>query len=293
MIHSMTAFAASACTESGLAVSIEIRSVNSRHLDQVVRLSGGYAILEERVKNRIARDVVRGRIDTHITITDQRQPEDVFQVDEPRADAYMKALMQLQRRFDLPEDARLSLLAAAPGVIITADPEPDPDGVWPALERCLGTAVEDLMAMRQREGAFIAQDLAGRLAAIDTWLEVIADGAEDVTMIYQKRLGDRIQALTGGMPEIDPLRIAQEAALLADRSDISEEITRARSHLDQFRYLMDDAEAAGRKLNFLLQELSREFNTMGSKAGKAVLAHRIVDVKAELEKIREQIQNIE
>ncbi|MFH1980533.1 MAG: YicC/YloC family endoribonuclease [Pseudomonadota bacterium] len=293
MISSMTAYAVSACTEPGITVSVEIRSVNSRHLDQVVRLPGRYGVLEERVKAHIAAGLTRGRIDTHIAITDSRQADAAFQVDDTRADAYMKALTHLQQRFDLPMDGQLGLLAAAGGVITAADTETDPDGMWAILERCLSAAVGDLVAMRQREGAFIGQDLAARLDAIDAALEDIAGGAEGLTGVYQKRLADRIQALTDGMPEIDPVRIAQEAALLADRSDISEEITRARSHIAQYRHLMDAPEAAGRKLNFLLQELGREFNTMGAKVGKAELAHRIVDVKAELEKVREQIQNIE
>lgn len=293
MINSMTAYAASACTESGLSVAVEIRSVNSRHLDMVVRLSGSYAALEERAKALIANTLIRGRIDTHITISDSRRTDTAFQVDDARADAYMRALAHLQQRFDLPVDGQFGLLATAGGVITAAETDADLDGTWPLLERCLTAAVGDLVAMRRREGAFIAKDLAKRLGAINGALEFIADGARGLTAIYQKRLAERIQALTDGMPEIDPVRIAQEAAVLADRSDISEEITRARSHIAQYRLLMDAPEAAGRKLNFLLQELNREFNTMGAKVGKAELAHRIVDVKAELEKIREQIQNIE
>ena len=293
MISSMTAYAASACTEAGITVAVEIRSVNSRHLDQMVRLPGRYAVLEERVKTLIAGVLTRGRIDTHVAITDSRQADAAFQVDDARADAYMRALGHLKQRFDLPADGQLGLLATASGVITTAETETDTDGTWPVLERCLTTAVGDLVAMRQREGDYLAQDLARRLDAIAGWLEDIAAGAGDLAGVYQKRLADRIQVLTDGMPEIDPLRIAQEAALLADRSDISEEITRARSHISQYRHLMAAPEAAGRKLNFLLQELNREFNTMGAKVGKASLSHCIVDVKAELEKIREQIQNIE
>lgn len=293
MISSMTAYAASACTEASITVAVEIRSVNSRHLDQMVRLPGRYAVLEERVKTLIAGALTRGRIDTHVAITDTRQTDAAFQVDDARADAFMRALAHLKQRFDLPADGQLGLLATASGVITAAETETDTDGIWPVLERCLTTAVGDLVGMRQREGAFIAQDLAWRLDAIAGWLEDIAAGAGDLAAVYQKRLTDRIQVLTDGMPEIDPLRIAQEAALLADRSDISEEITRVRSHIAQYRHLMAAPEAAGRKLNFLLQELGREFNTMGAKVGKASLAHRIVDVKAELEKVREQIQNIE
>ncbi len=146
---------------------------------------------------------------------------------------------------------------------------------------------------RATEGRHLALDLGARLNALEAALGEIAGQSSGLVALYQERLKERIATLTQGLVAIDPARIAQEAALLADRSDISEEIVRAGSHLKQFRSIMDSSEASGRKLNFLLQELNREFNTMGSKAGNAAVAHVIVEVKTELEKIREQIQNVE
>jgi uncharacterized protein (TIGR00255 family) len=171
--------------------------------------------------------------------------------------------------------------------------EKDMDAVWPQLEPCLRTAMTDLDAMRRVEGDNMARDFRQRLDAIETMLEEIGDLAAQLPEMVRQRLKERIDALTHGVVEIDQTRIAQEAALLADRSDISEEIVRANSHIQQFRALMEDDTPAGRPLNFLLQEFNREFNTMGSKSGKATMSHIIVAVKSELEKLREQVQNVE
>jgi uncharacterized protein (TIGR00255 family) len=171
--------------------------------------------------------------------------------------------------------------------------EKDMDAVWPQLELCLKTAMADLDAMRRVEGDNMAHDFRQRLDAIETMLEQIGDQAAQLPEMVSQRLKERIDALTHGVVEIDPARIAQEAALLADRSDISEEIVRATSHIQQFRALMADDTPAGRPLNFLLQEFNREFNTMGSKSGQAAMSHIIVTVKSELEKMREQVQNVE
>jgi uncharacterized protein (TIGR00255 family) len=165
--------------------------------------------------------------------------------------------------------------------------------VGEAVEVCLNQALADLDIMRCKEGEFIARDLFARLDLIEGGLAEIRDNSANLIERYQERLMDRIAVLTKETVDIDPTRLAQEAAYLADRSDISEEIVRAESHIDQFRQIMESTEAGGRKLNFLLQELHREFNTIGSKIGHAETAHRVVEVKAELEKIREQIQNVE
>ena len=169
----------------------------------------------------------------------------------------------------------------------------DAERLWPAIEAGLRRALDELEAMRRREGEHLARDLLARLAQVDAALKDIAARSEGLTVLIQQRLKERMALITRGVVEIDPTRLAQEAAFLADRSDISEEIVRAQSHLRQCRDTMDSAEPAGRKLNFLLQELNREFNTMGSKIGDADAAHRVVDVKSQLEKIREQVQNIE
>jgi uncharacterized protein (TIGR00255 family) len=185
------------------------------------------------------------------------------------------------------------MVVGAGGIIKPVDKLPNEDGAWSAVKDCICLALDDLEAMRKKEGNFMAEDFRRRLDFINGGLKQIRKNAGDLLVLYQDRLKERISTLTQGMVEIDPARIAQEAAFLADRSDISEEIVRAESHLDHFEQIMDSDEPAGRKLNFLLQELNREFNTMGSKIANAEVAHLIIDIKSELEKIREQAQNVE
>jgi uncharacterized protein (TIGR00255 family) len=168
------------------------------------------------------------------------------------------------------------------------------EAYWPAFKNCINEAITNLIAMRKQEGNFLEADIFFRLNGIEECIERIQKESSDLLSHYQQRLKDRITALTKGIIEIDPGRIAQEAAFLADRSDISEEIVRVASHIKHFRTIMDSAEpAAGRKLNFLVQELNREFNTMGSKTNHSNVSHIIVELKSDLEKIREQLQNVE
>jgi uncharacterized protein (TIGR00255 family) len=179
------------------------------------------------------------------------------------------------------------------GIIKPVETVTEAESIWPVIKGCLTVALDDLETMQKKEGDFIAGDLLKRLDYIEDCIGEIEHDSGELLYHYQQRLRERISALTREIVELDPGRLAQEAAFLADRSDISEEIVRAKSHIQQFRHIMDSEEPGGRKLNFLLQELHREFNTMGSKIGQADTSHRIVDVKSELEKIREQIQNVE
>ena len=293
VMKSMTAFARAERTAGQMTVTTEIRSLNSRYLDVVLRLPHGYHELEEQVKNMIAARVVRGRLEVKVQVRDESEDAYAFEIDGPKARAYYDALSELARRFGLDAGISLDHVLSAGGVIAPAEAERDLQACWPLIEECLGNTLDDLVAMRQKEGDHIARDFADRLAFIRQCLERIKHESSGLVAHYQERLRERIQALTQGMVEIDPARIAQEAAFLADRSDISEELVRVESHLALFRTLMQADEPAGRKLTFLLQELNREFNTMGAKTGKAEVSHVIVDVKSELEKIREQVQNIE
>jgi len=195
--------------------------------------------------------------------------------------------------FDFKDDISLDLLLSPGGIIKPVDSIENTEAVWRAVKDCVSQALDNLDLMRKREGDFISQDLIKRLEHIAKHLDQIQRGSSGLLPLYQQRLKERISLLTQDIVELDLGRIAQEAAFLADRSDISEETVRAASHLEQFRHLMNSDEPAGRKLNFLLQELHREFNTMGSKVGSAELSHIIIEVKSELEKIREQIQNVE
>ena len=293
MIKSMTGFASAAATAGGVAVSVEIRTYNSRHLDIALRLPPGYTDLEERARALIAARLTRGRVEAKIHIEDASAALAAVEADLDRARAVRSALHHLKTELGLPDPVTLELLLAAGGILKAVQPEADLAAAGSLLEGVLIQAIEDLDGMRTREGRALSLDLCTRLDAIEAALGEISRHGEGLSAVYQQRLKDRVAVLTQGGVEIDPARIAQEAALLADRCDISEEIVRAGSHLQQFRAIMGSAEAGGRKLNFLLQELNREFTTMGSKIGNAAAAHAIVAVKTELEKIREQIQNVE
>jgi len=293
MIKSMTGFASAAVTSGSWSLSVEIRTYNSRHLDMVLRLPPGYSDLEERVRALIAARLTRGRVEAKIHIEDTTTASGCVETDLARARAVWNALERVKTDLSLPDPVTLKLVLDAGGVLKAVQPEADLATAGSLLEGVLIRALEDLDGMRVTEGRALSFDLSLRLAAIEVALVEISRLAEGLPSAYRDRLRERLSVLVQGQVEIDPARIAQEAALLADRCDISEEIVRARSHLQQFRTIMDATEAGGRKLNFLLQELNREFNTMGSKIGNAAAAHEIVAVKTELEKIREQIQNVE
>jgi uncharacterized protein (TIGR00255 family) len=293
MIKSMTAFAAAENTVDQLTVTAEIRSYNSRHLDIFLRIPPAYQSLEDQIKALIADRVSRGRVEIRVQIDDSSETASELEVDFSRARALVSAFNDLKSQFDLKNDITLDLLISAGGLIKTVEKVQKEDIVWPVIRDCIQLALDDYEAMRQKEGDFIAEDFEQRLSFIDGCLEQIHKKSEGLLTHYQQRLKERIAQLTQNSVELDPARIAQEAAFLADRSDIAEEIVRAKSHLNQFRQMMNAVEPAGRKLNFLLQELNREFNTMGSKVCNADVAHLVIDVKSELEKIREQIQNVE
>jgi uncharacterized protein (TIGR00255 family) len=293
MIKSMTAYARKEVRTVPYTITVEVRSYNSRHLDVALTLTHGFESLEERIKAIIADTVARGRVDMRVRIHDESQAGVGFEVNLPRARAYCEALTQLNQALGLTSQITAEAILAAGGMVQALEVEKDVETVWPVLEPCLKMAMADLDAMRRVEGDNMAQDFMQRLDTIESLLVQIGSAAAQLPEIYRQRLQARIDALTHGVVEIDQTRIAQEAAMLADRCDISEEIVRANSHIQQFSALMEDDTPAGRPLNFLLQEFNREFNTMGSKSGKASMSHIIVAVKSELEKLREQVQNVE
>jgi uncharacterized protein (TIGR00255 family) len=293
MIKSMTGFATAERTVQEITVSADIHAYNSKHLDVVLRMPSGYMPLEEKMKARITERVARGRMEVKMQIKDQSEGAVAFEIDHMRAKAVQSALTELKDAFDLQNDISLELLMSFGGIIKPVETVTESESIWPVIEECLTLALDNLETMQKKEGDFIAGDLLKRLDYIEDCIGEIENDSIDLLYHYQQRLRERISSLTREIVEIDSGRLAQETAFLADRSDISEEIVRAKSHVRQFRHIMDSEEPGGRKLNFLMQELHREFNTMGSKIGQADTSHRIVDVKSELEKIREQIQNVE
>jgi uncharacterized protein (TIGR00255 family) len=293
MLHSMTAFARSEKNDHDFELAVEIRSYNSKNLDMVVRLPHACQPLEERVKSLVAGRLHRGRVEVRLDVREVGANAIRYEVDMPRATAYHQALSQLRQVLKLKGEVGLEIMAATGGIIKPAETEKDLERLWTLIAAGLDEALTELVAMRRREGRSLAADFDARLQTIEERIAAVRTASRGMLADYQRRLKERVVALTRGVVEIDPARIAQEAALLADRSDISEEIVRALSHLQQFRHVMVHESPAGRKLNFLLQEFNREFNTMGSKTGKAEISHLVVELKTELEKIREQVQNVE
>ncbi len=293
MLQSMTAFARSERHNADYEVVTEIRSYNSKNLDLLVRLPHFGQPLEERIKSMASRRLHRGRVDIRMEIREVGEGFRRFEIDLPKARAYHQALKKLRSEFKLEGAIGLEVMTAPGGIIKPADDEKDLETLWELMAAGLAEALDALIEMRGREGQSLAADFAKRLQTIEDRIAAVHTASQGLLEEYQQRLKERIAALTRGVVEIDPARIAQEAALLADRSDISEEIVRARSHLNQFRHIVAHETPAGRKLNFLVQEFNREFNTMGAKTGKAEVSHLVVELKTELEKIREQVQNVE
>ena len=293
MMKSMTAYARAEKTADEINISTEIRSYNSRYLDVSLRIMHGFNVLEEKIKALIIKKIARGRIEMSLQINDGSDEAYNFEINIPKAKAYYDRLVQLKDQLGLHSEIAVDLLVREGGVIRSVEIDRDMDTVWPVVRDCVDEALNNLVEMRKKEGEFIALDITGRINRIEESVHLIEKESSDLLFHYQQRLKERIAALTRGMVEVDPERITQEAAFLADKSDISEEIVRVTSHIKQFRTIMNSEEPAGRKLNFLLQELHREFNTMGSKTEKAHVSHTVVEVKSELEKIREQLQNVE
>lgn len=293
MIKSMTGFARSEKTENAFEVVTEIRAYNSKFLDINLRLPHEYSALEERVRGLIGARILRGRIEIKITIRESNGNSIEFEIDEKKAIAYYNVLLRLKDKLGIDAKIPLEMIAGAEGVIKPAENKKDTEAQWSLIKDSLDEALSLLDQMRGKEGEYIARDFAMRLKNIEKSLNSIDFESRDLLLYYTGRLKDRISILTKNIIEPDAGRVAQEAAFLADRCDISEEVVRIKSHLNQFNLIMNSDEPAGRKLNFLLQELNREFNTIGSKTEKAIVSHTIVNIKSEIEKLREQVQNIE
>ncbi|MEE8416044.1 MAG: YicC/YloC family endoribonuclease [Desulfobacterales bacterium] len=293
MIRSMTAFASSEKIEEKFSIVIEIRSYNHRYLDIALRVPTGYRALEDKIKSLVTDSVTRGRVEILVTIKEDIQDALAFEINEPKAAKYYDALVRLKEMLKLHGEIPLDLLAKQEDIIKPIWMNKDLSAAWTAVKGCLCEALNDLEGMRRQEGEALAKDFDKRLVRIEKYIDHIEKDSLDLMQHYQARLKERLSTLTKGVVNLEPERIMQEAAFLAERSDITEEIVRAKSHLRQFRLFMDSEEPEGRKLNFLLQELNREFNTIGSKTESANAVHKVVEVKSELEKMREQVMNVE
>jgi len=290
-IKSMTGFgAASACSEDA-RVTVELSSVNRKQLDLVLRLPPQIAALESRVQKIIQEHISRGRISGNVQV-ESAAGGALTRIDEKRAAETVGRLRRAAKKLNLADDLGASVLLQIPGLIKMPSAEQNPEGILQTLDKALIAALKKLNAMRMREGKTLEIDLLARLKLLEQMLAVIKSRAPQITSGYRKKLFSGLES--AGLKNLAAdERIIKEIALFAERSDISEEITRLASHIQQFKKILRSGEPAGRPLDFLAQEFFREINTIGAKANDLKTTGQVVAFKTELERIREQIQNVE
>jgi len=290
--RSMTGFGAGEIAPGTGHYGVEVRSVNHRFCEIVVRLPRDLSALEDRVRSTVQGRVLRGRVDVAIVRDDYGRRPRTVRTDLELARAYVTAVDGLRQAVPVTGSLDLSLLLSLPDLVKIEEEKEDVEASWPAVEQGLGAALDRLVALREAEGTRLAGDLLERVGRLERVADAIAERAPRVVEDYHARLGRRVQELAGAVA-VDPARLAAEVAVFADRSDITEELTRLRSHLEQFRTTLGGAGAIGRTLEFIVQEMGRETNTIGSKANDLEITRHVIAIKGELENVREQIQNVE
>ena len=292
MILSMTGSGGAKDEVRSIVVSAELKSVNNRHLDTSVRLPKSCLFAEEAVRAAVKEHISRGKVDVFLSVDTSRADEFTIAVNEPLAAAYVKAAHELFDKFGVTNDLTATALLRIPEVISTERDDADKDAVLEAVITVLDEALTQFDAMRAREGAKLDADLREKLDAIESMVGFVETRSPEMVREYREKLTARMTEVLGETG-IDEARILQEAAVYADRIAVDEETVRLRSHIAQFRLMLDGGSPVGRKLDFLVQEMNREINTTGSKCSDGEIANTVIAMKAELEKIREQIQNIE
>lgn len=289
----MTGFGQASRAFNDYLIQIEIKSVNHRYLEMTVRLPREWARLEEAVKLKLRGFLQRGKIDAFVSIVHQKSGNNEVELDWSLAEAYYNAAQQLRTRFGLPDTLTIQDFLQIPELIKLGDSIKENDPlVQEQVLICLEHALVEMQAMRQTEGNHLQNDLAARLTGLQTIHQSMHYLAPKVIEQYRQKLRIRIQAVMEGI-SFDEQKLIQEVMYHADRTNIDEELTRLDSHFQQFKHLLQVGEPVGRKLDFLLQEMNREVNTIGSKANDSDLINDVVEMKAELEKMREQVQNIQ
>ncbi|MCH2188061.1 YicC family protein [Myxococcota bacterium] len=299
MIHSMTGFGRSRFDVAGRTFDVEIRSVNHRHIDMRVRLPRFLAEGESLVKSMIQKGLGRGKVDVVVAPSSQSadlSAASVVQVDEALADRYLAAARSLARRGDLKTELDVSTLMTLPGVTKLAEMSVESDELEKVLRVGVQEALDALVAMRAMEGEGLSREILGRLEIVENLVEDLSARADQVLEAAKERLRKRTEQIRQDTGLLDEARLHQEIVIAADRLDITEELVRLRSHIEQFRTVLGGAREegpVGRRLDFLLLQFGREANTVGSKGSDASIAHQVVELKSEIERIREQVQNIE
>lgn len=291
VLRSMTGYGRAVASAGDRTATVEVRSVNHRFLDLSVRLPRSLAGLEDRVRSTVQERIQRGRVEIFVTVEDHAPGDRRVKIDRGLLLALRAALEEARDVLGTSEPIQLAHVLGFPDVLQVEEPAADLDGWWAVVRPALVEALHGVAAMRAREGQALAADIVARLGRLHAIAQQVSGRAPRVVQEAATRLEQRLAELA---PQgIDPQRLAQEVAIIADRCDISEELARIDSHLRQLQSLTDQPGPVGRKMDFLVQELHREWNTIGSKASDAQISQWVVEAKAELEKVREQVQNIE
>lgn len=291
-IKSMTGFGRGEKQFLGRTWIAELRCVNNRFFDFKSRLPKNCAMFEEPLRKLLAKRLQRGRVDLAVTVGGENAELKMVKVNLELARSYRLALSQISAAVELDDQISVAQLASLPDIFIREQEDEDPEAVWRQLEEVVALALARCEEMRLQEGELLKDDLLARLRQFAATVDTIEGGLPDLLRQRQRTLEERLEKLLGQI-QLDPARLAQEVAILADKTDVTEEIVRLRCHITQFLSFLEGTEAVGRKLDFLIQEFLREVNTLASKINDAGIAHLTVELKAELEKMREQIQNIE
>jgi uncharacterized protein (TIGR00255 family) len=292
VIKSMTGFGRAEVEVNGRVWSMEVCSVNNRYLDLKMKLPRGYTPFEERIRKMVSSHHVRGRVDLYLSVSGDFSNLQEVTVNKALASGYYDALKELGDSFGVEAQIAVKDLASYPDVIIREQKEEDLETLWQVMEQVVDTALLNCTVMRTQEGAALSGDLEERLDTFKKTITIIEKSIPELLEQRQRGLEERLEKILGTV-QLDPARLAQEVAIIADKTDVTEEIVRLRSHIEQFSRFLSEDGGVGRKLDFLLQEFLREVNTLASKINDAAIAHHSVDLKSELEKMREQVQNIE
>jgi len=292
-MKSMTGYGRGECAQQGFKITVELSSVNRKQIEMAVNLPRDLEVLEAQIRDEINRAVSRGRLTVRVSLHRTETAASQGIIDVKLAKAYAKELRKLARDLELTGPLTLEALIRAPGVL---QPEPEvaeAEDLWPAVEKALRAGLATLVKMREREGVNLAKDLRERAATMRQSVERVRERAPEAATRYREQLLARIQAAGVPVPGVDDERLMKEVFYYADRVDISEELTRLESHFKQFEDCVKSKEPVGRTLDFLAQEMNREINTLGAKANDSLISREVVNLKSELEKFREQVQNVE
>lgn len=292
MVSSMTGYGRAEETIRGHHVTVEIKSVNHRYFEFGCRTPRGYAFLDDKIKTYLQSRLSRGKVDVYVSVeTLEDAPVEVL-VNHSLAEGYVKALQEISERYALRNDLTAMGLSRYPDLFSVHKTPENEEEIWSAVSQVLSAAADRFLEMRRQEGERMKADVLGRAAKIMELVAEIEQRSPESVSEYEKKLRQKIQEMLGDT-QVDEQRLLTETAIFADKVAVAEETVRLRSHFEQMKAMLSSDEAVGRKLDFLVQEMNREANTIGSKCCDASIAYKVVDIKAEIEKIREQIQNIE